>query len=674
MRRFAVCVCDEFVCNAVFEFRTTSSRYREKSATLTALNCTADGSNGSGQVWIRMWAVLRWVPARSGLEKGAALAGRQWIPLMRCSCTGIGSSHDGTNSLWPEGRTRHMRRMRDDVSKTKHTGMDVVYDSLVNRGTGFSRDERERLRIRGLVPAAVQTLENQLDRIWVALSAMEDDLEKYSFLSQLHDRNQVLFFKLLKDHFELLAPIVYTPTVGAACLKQHMMYRRTRGMWFSALDRGCMHSMVYNWPEDDIDILVVTDGSRILGLGDLGSNGMQIPIGKLALYCAGGGLHPKRTLPVVLDVGTNNAKLRVHPLYLGLRQQRLDGQEYYDFVEEWIGAVFERWPNVMVQFEDFANPHASVLLEKYRHRVRCFNDDIQSTGCITVAAVLASLRARGLPFSAITQERIVCVGAGSAGIGVCESLVRCMMDEGLSRKDALSRFWLTDQRGLLAQGRESGTGPGLQLGQAPFVRSDLPSGMTLLDVISTVKPTVLIGLSGVAGIFTEEVVREMCRHAKQPVVLPLSNPSSSSECTAEDFFRWTRAEKKHAIFASGSPFPDVHFADGSKGRTNQCNNVYNFPGIGLCHMAIRLDHVTDEMFQAAARRIASLVSTDKALNGRLFPPVSELRQVSVEVAEAVALVAIDQKLTPLTPADKPAIRTIIENSMWEPEYKPIVPI
>ncbi|GJD08421.1 Malic enzyme, hydrogenosomal [Galdieria sulphuraria] len=516
---------------------------------------------------------------------------------------------------------------KPSVYRTRHRGMEVIQDPFTNRGAAFSWDERERLGIRGLVPPKVQSFDVQAERVLSRVDALHDPLNKYDFLVSLLDRNETLFYRVLTDHFQKIAPIIYTPTVGLASQKSQVIFRRPRGMYFSKYDRGCMNTMVYNWPQDQVDVIVVTDGSRILGLGDLGANGIQIPIGKLALYVAGGGIDPRRVLPVVLDVGTNNEALRKDPWYLGIAEPRITGDEYFRFVDEFMEAVYSRWPQVMVQFEDFANPVAYPLLEMYRDKYLCFNDDIQSTGSIALASILASLRVRGLATKDIVKERIVCMGA-----------------EGLRSHQAYRQFWLLDDKGLL--GRD---------------------GSSLEEVVRIVKPTILLGLSGAGGVFTETAIREMAKHVEKPVIFPLSNPVDHAECTASQAIEWTDGR---AIFASGSPFDDVEY-QGKIYPINQCNNVYNFPGMGLAVTACRISHITDDMFQAAARRISSLSGEDKE---RLFLPLSDLRKVSLQVATAVAEVAYEEGLATAEPPRKMTLHQYLLSHMWQPQYAPLVPL
>lgn len=554
---------------------------------------------------------------------------------------------------------------------TKLRRLAVIHDPSLNRGTGFSADERERLSLRGLVPPREQGLEQQIERVMNTYRRQSSDLDKFQFLSLLMDRNSVLFYRILCDNFAELAPIVYTPTVGEACQKFHAIYRRTRGMYFSVEDRHHFRSMVYNWPSDDVDVIVVTDGSRVLALGDLGCNSMNIPIGKLSLYVSGAGINPLRCLPVVLDVGTDNAELRGNPLYLGLSRERLKGDAYLEVLDEWMSAIRHRWPNTLIQFEDFGSDVANTLLERYRYQYPpVFNDDIQSTGCIAVATILASLRARGKPISDITHEVIVCAGAGSAGLGVCNALVQAMMSEGLPEQEAAACFYILDNNGLLGRNSESR----IYKSGVKFARQDLPDGMSLSDVVKVAKPTVLLGLSGQGGLFDEAVIRDLAGMQDHPVILPMSNPSNASECTPEDVFRWTEGK---AIFASGSPFEDVTLEDGRLCRANQANNVYSFPGLGLAVTALRITCVTDSMFLAAAKRIAQLLPDEVVKKGLLFPPVGELRSVSAEVAGAVAMVAVEEGLVG-EEVDISVTRSLdkmvdfMKKKMWEPKYSHIV--
>lgn len=557
----------------------------------------------------------------------------------------------------------------EEILKTSLRSLSVIHDPDLNRGTGFSASERERLCLRGLVPPKQQALEQQIERVMQTYYRQKSNLDKFQFLSLLMDRNSTLFYRILVDYFDELAPVVYTPVVGEACEKFHAIYRRTRGMYFSIEDRAHFRTMAYNWPSDDVDVIVVTDGSRVLALGDLGCNSMNIPIGKLSLYVSGAGLTPTRTLPVVLDVGTDNEELRENPLYLGLNRKRLKGDEYFQVIDEWMSAIRHRWPDALIQFEDFSSDVAAELLRRYRSTsAPCFNDDIQSTGCIAVASILSSLRARKMSAADITKERIVCAGAGSAGLGVCEAIVQAMVSHGLSESEACNRFYMLDQHGLLGSGRQTSAAA------SKFARDDMADHKALEDVVKEVQPTVLLGLSGRGGLFTEPLVKEMARHVAEPVIFPMSNPSAASECTPQQVFAWTEGR---AIFASGSPFANVDLGDGSTGYSNQANNVYSFPGLGFAVTALRIAEVTDEMFLAAAVQISELLPDADVERGLLFPPVRELRHVSAEVAAAVGFVAREQKLvrrdvnSGIWESSEKLVE-FMKKEMWEPKYGHLV--
>ncbi|GAA5801487.1 hypothetical protein EDC94DRAFT_548890 [Helicostylum pulchrum] len=566
------------------------------------------------------------------------------------------------------------------VQLTPLRGVNIIHDPLLSKGTAFSIAERERLSIRGLVPPRCQEMDKQLLRIKRNLDALETPLAKFVFLSALQDRNEILFYKLLINHLDELSGIIYTPTVGEACLMSHSIYRRSRGMYFSSQDRGAMSAMVHNWPHDEVDVIVVTDGSRVLGLGDLGANGMQIPIGKLSLYVAAGGIRPRSVLPVVLDVGTNNESLLNDPLYLGMGHPRLDGEDYYTFVDEWVTAVHSRWPNALIQFEDFKYPHAYNLLNKYREKITCFNDDIQSTSAITLAGILASLKARNLSPTDLNQERIICVGAGSAGVGVCEGIVDAMVAQGKvkSREEAYSRIWMLDQDGLLGNPALSTVDSTAAFDarhqnfderQRCYIKSDLSDRLSLEDLIEKVKPTVLLGLTGVPGVFSEKAIRAMAKYQEKPIVFPLSNPDTRAECTAEQAFKWTDGR---AIFASGSPFPDVTLPNGKVCKTNQCNNSYSFPGLGLGITVSRARTVTPNMFLETANTIADLASPAQLKEGILFPGVSHLREVALAVGTRVCEVAYEENVATAVLQPGEILSDVVQSSMFVPEYIPLV--
>ncbi|KAI8987701.1 hypothetical protein BDF20DRAFT_910271 [Mycotypha africana] len=573
-------------------------------------------------------------------------------------------------------------RKDKNVQLTPLRGVNVLHDPLLSKGTAFSLAERERLSIRGLVPPRCQEMDKQLLRIKRNLDALGTPLAKFVFLTALQDRNETLFYKLLITYLDELASVIYTPTVGEACLMSHSIYRRPRGMYFSSQDRGVMSAMVHNWPHDEVDVIVVTDGSRVLGLGDLGANGMQIPIGKLSLYVAAGGIRPRSVLPVVLDVGTSNEKLLNDPLYLGMGHPRLEGDDYYSFVDEWVTAIQSRWPNALIQFEDFKYPHAYNLLNKYQDKITCFNDDIQSTSAITLAGILASLKARGRPAEALNEERIVCVGAGSAGVGVCEGIIDAMVSQGKvkSREEAYSRIYMLDQHGLLgnpALARDEGeeqsiVGHGerqLDERQRCYVKANLSDRLSLEQVIEKVKPTVILGLTGVPGVFSEKAIRTMAKYQEKPVVFPLSNPDTRAECTAEQAFKWTDGR---AIFASGSPFADVPLPSGRIGRTNQCNNSYSFPGLGLGVTVSRATRVTPNMFLETAKTIANMATPDQLKEGTLFPGVRQLRDVALAVATRVCEVAYEENVATARLKEGEILTDVVQSSMFVPEYVPLV--
>jgi malate dehydrogenase (oxaloacetate-decarboxylating)(NADP+) len=506
------------------------------------------------------------------------------------------------------------------------TGLALLHDPLYNKGTAWPPEERDRLGIRGLVPPAVLTMQAQIQRVMGRYNKIQDPLDKYEFLTSLQDRNETLFYRLLIDNIHSMAPIVYTPTVGLACLKFSSLYRRARGMYFSVNDRGQMHAMVYNWPAKNVDVIVVTDGSRVLGLGDLGCQGMGISIGKLSLYVAGGGIHPQRTLPVCIDAGTNNERLLNDPVYIGIRRPRIKGEEYYSLIDEFMRAVNRRWPNVLVQFEDFSNENAMPILEKYRYKYLCFNDDIQGTGAVALSGVLSALRIRGSSMEDLAKERIVVVGAGSAGTGVANSLAWTMITElGVPAEQAFANFWMVDKDGLLGQGRSN-----VPTAQMRYVRHDTPDRLPLLEVIKKAKPTILLGLTGVHGIFTEEIIKEMYKHCKQPIIFPLSNPTANAECTAEQAYLWTDG---NAIVATGSPFDPVQ-VNGQWKYPSQGNNMYIFPGVGLAAVACKVKRISYRMLNRAGIALSKTLSQEEVSKGIVYPDISRIREVSLAVALA----------------------------------------
>jgi malic enzyme len=553
-----------------------------------------------------------------------------------------------------------------DITFTEKLGTDILNDPLLNDGTAFTYSDRDRLRLRGLIPPVVMSMDDQIQRLRLSFEQLPDNINKYLFCVNLQDRNETLFYKFLADNIKEIAPIIYTPTVGEACQKFSRLYRRPRGMYFSILqDKGHMRQMLYNWTADQVDVIVVTDGGRILGLGDLGANGMGIPIGKLSLYVAAGGIHPGRTLPVLLDVGTNNEELLNDKLYIGAKQKRLQGNEYFEFIDEFISAVRFRWPNVLIQFEDLTTQYAYSVLKKYNENQLCFNDDIQGTGAVTLAALLNALRSKGQSFTDLRSQRIVMVGGGTAGLGVAFNIRDGMCREGSSLKDANNNFWIVDVEGLIGNTRKN-----LKPGMETFARTDVPDGTSLLEVVKKVKPHILLGLSGTAGLFTEEVVKEMYKHEKRPIIFPLSNPTSKSECTASNAYNWTEG---NAIFASGSPFDPV-VVNGKTCLPTQCNNVFVYPGVGLGAVVGKCKKITPDMFYAATKTLAAYQTREKLEQGNLFPDVADIRHLSLQIAVAVIAMAQKEAVTQNTklPRDLVELTTYVEKEMWKPQYNVII--
>lgn len=555
--------------------------------------------------------------------------------------------------------------------RTPQYGVDILHDPLWNKGTAFCYAERDRLGLRGLVPTAVKTLEQQKERVLRHLEAEPSDEKKNMYLQDLQNRNETLYFRTLVDHIDKMAPLVYTPTVGLVCQKFGNQFRRSRGMYFSKNDRGHMSSMVYNWPHDDVHVIVVTDGSRILGLGDLGVNGMGIPIGKLALYCAAGGIAPHRVLPVALDVGTNNKDLLADQDYLGLHENRLTGPEYYEMVDEFMQAVFNRWPNVVVQFEDFESSKAVPLLERYRNMYRMFNDDIQGTGSVTLSGLMSACRNAG---TSIKDVRVVCAGAGSAGLGVCMQIIDGMVEAGLPRAEAMSRFAVCTSKGALGKADGKCGDPNHRRGlsdiQQIWLQDGLSDGLSLAETVRQFKPNVLLGLSTVGGIFNEEVIRSMATLNKRPIIMPMSNPTSKSECSAEDAYMWTDGR---AIVATGSPFKSVTMSNGHTFIPSQCNNMYIFPGIGLAASISGIKRITDKMLYLAAEACTNTMTAEEIEEGRTFPNLARIREVSKNVAVAVIREGIREGLaTKMSTYASTHLPEYVAGKMYFPVYTPLV--
>jgi len=554
----------------------------------------------------------------------------------------------------------------------RRKGPEVLHDPLWNKGTAFSQYERDHLGLRGLVPPAVKNLEAQVRRCLQHLDKEEDNVRKNLYLQDLHNRNETLYFKVLTDNIETMAPLVYTPTVGEVCQQFGWQFRRTRGMYFSRNDIGEMSSIVYNWPHSDVHVIVVTDGSRILGLGDLGVNGMGISVGKLALYCAAGGIAPHRVLPVVLDVGTNNQSLIDDVDYLGTRQPRLTGAEYFQFVDEFIQACFHRWPDVIVQFEDFESLKAVALLERYRHRFRVFNDDIQGTGSVTLSGVLSAMRNAG---KNIKDARVLCAGAGSSGLGVCQQIMDGMVEAGLSPLEAKQRFVVCTSKGTLGKADGSKGDPnhkrGLTSLTASWVNEAVSDGLTLGEGVESFKPNILLGLSTQPGIFTEDICKGMSIINANPIIMPMSNPTSKSEAAPADVYRWTQGK---AVVATGSPYEAVTMDDGTVIIPSQCNNMYIFPGIGLAASVAGVTHITDKMLYKAAEACTNSMTQDEINQGRTFPNVRRIREVNKNVAVAIIEEALACDMTTKIGKRQLAegIDNLVSRKMYYPAYVPLV--
>ena len=504
------------------------------------------------------------------------------------------------------------------------TGVSLLKDSLRNKGTAFRAEERNALGLRGLLPPRIFTMEQQVERALIQFRRKESDLERYIFLTALQQRNETLFFRLLLDHLEETMPIIYTPTVGQACLEYGGIFRSPRGLWISIEDRGNIESLLRHWPNQGVRLIVVTDGERILGLGDLGALGMGIPIGKLALYTACAGLHPYYCLPITLDVGTNNENLLEDPFYIGLPRKRAQGAEYEEFLEEFVTSTQKVFPGSLIQFEDFGNHNAFDLLGKWRERICCFNDDIQGTAAVALAGLIAATKETGVP---LRDQKVVFLGAGEAGTGIGELFVSALGEEGVSEAEARLRCWFVDSKGLLVKGR----GDKMPKHKLPFAH-EAAHVASLAEAIEKVRPTALIGVSGVGRSFTKDVLAAMAAINEKPVIFALSNPTSKAECTAEEAYIHTGGR---AIFASGSPFKCVTH----QGRTlhpGQGNNVYIFPGVGLGALACAASRVDDSMFLAAARTLAAEVTAGDLSRGSVYPSLTRIRAVSLKIAKAVA--------------------------------------
>jgi len=549
---------------------------------------------------------------------------------------------------------------------TSLRGQLLLDNPLSNKGSAFSIDERRELGLIGLLPAHFSTIEEQLTRTYENYQRKQSDLGRYVFLTALQDRNETLFYRLLEEHITEMMPIVYTPTVGEGCRQYSHVFRRPRGLYISYPDRNEIPSLLANAPAERVEVIVVTDGERILGLGDLGVGGMGIPVGKLSLYTLCAGIHPSTTLPILLDVGTDNRDLLDDPLYLGWRHERVRGQEYNEFIDLFVDAIRQKFPRVLLQWEDFAKQNAAPLLKRYRDRLCTFNDDIQGTGAVTVAGLLAAMK---LTRTTLGKQRIVILGAGSSAIGICDQIMATMLHAGYSEDEAKQSLWLVDSKGLVHKERYQLEASKRKYAQpieriAKWQLSD-PSNLTLSEVVKNVHPTVLIGTSAQPGAFSEDIIREMAAHVERPVVFPISNPTSKSEAIPSDLLEWTDGR---ALVATGSPFPPVNRA-GRSIRIGQCNNAFIFPGLGLGVIASDAQRVTDGMFVVAARVLSECSPAMNDPDAPLYPPLECVREISRKVALAVGVEA--QRVGVARPTCFEELEHHVTNKMWNPRYVPL---
>lgn len=545
-----------------------------------------------------------------------------------------------------------------------HSGPSLLETPLLNKGSAFSAQERVAFNLTGLIPPRYESIEEQVERAFMQYSSFKEPINKHIYLRAIQDNNETLYYRLIQQHIDEMMPIIYTPTVGDACEQFSDIYRSSRGLFISYSERHQMDDIIRNATKRKVKVIVVTDGERILGLGDQGIGGMGIPIGKLSLYTACGGISPAYTLPVMLDVGTNNEKLLKDPMYMGARHKRIGQSEYDEFVDMFIQAITKRWPEVMLQFEDFAQPNAMPLLERYRDKICCFNDDIQGTASVTVGSVLAACKSKGQQLS---EQRIVFVGAGSAGCGIAEQIVKQMCNEGISEQQARSQVFMVDRFGLVTDGM-----PGLRDFQQRLAQSKELTNQwllaeqfaSLIEVIERVKPGILIGVSGQAGLFTEQVIRGMKQHCSLPIIFPLSNPSRQVEATPDQVIKWTEGE---VIIATGSPFSPVEY-QGKIYPIAQCNNSYIFPGIGLGVLAAKASLISDEMLMATSAALANASPLANGTGTELLPPLRSIAQLSKKIAFDVGKIAMQQGLA-LEVSDE-VLQERIEANFWTPQYRP----
>ncbi len=544
-----------------------------------------------------------------------------------------------------------------------YAGPSLLETPLLNKGSAFTKEEREHFNLAGLLPPRYETIEEQEERAYMQFSSFETDMNKHIYLRAIQDNNETLYYKLIQKHIEEMMPIIYTPTVGDACEQFSDIYRSSRGLFISYEDRFQLDDILRNATKNKIKVIVVTDGERVLGLGDQGIGGMGIPIGKLSLYTACGGISPAYCLPIMLDVGTNNQKLLDDPMYMGRRHNRIEQDEYNEFVDLFINAVKRRWPQVMLQFEDFAQPNATPLLKRYRDELCCFNDDIQGTASVTVGTLLAACRSKHVKLS---EQKVTFVGAGSAGCGIAEQIITQMMSEGISEQQARSQIFMVDRHGLLTKGmtglrdfQEKLTQTNEQL--SPWSISG--EYASLLEVMENAHPDILIGVSGQSGLFSEDVIKTMKKHCDLPIIFPLSNPSKQVEATPEQVINWTKGK---VIIATGSPFEPVEY-EGKQYPIAQCNNSYIFPGLGLAVVAAKISRITDEMLMATSEALAQESPLGNGRGDDLLPGLTSISCISKQIAFAVAKVAYKQGLALEIPDD--VLLAKIESNFWQPAYR-----
>ncbi|HSX26215.1 MAG TPA: NAD-dependent malic enzyme [Chlamydiales bacterium] len=550
----------------------------------------------------------------------------------------------------------------EEVVRLSESAQEILHSSLLNKGTAFTQQERDDLGLHGLLPSKISSVDEQIERAYQNFGRKRTPLGKYDFLTALLSRNELLFYQFIARFPAEILPFIYTPTVGEAAIHYSSIYFQQRGLYISYPLREKMEEMIGNCPQEEVDVVVVTDGERILGLGDQGIGGMTIPVGKLSLYTLFGGIHPARTLPILLDVGTNNPELLKDKIYLGWRHERVKGAEYDAFVERFVNALKKRFPKALLQWEDFGRDNARKLLDRYKGRLLSFNDDIQGTAAMVLSAILAAVKEAGQKFLA---QKFAILGGGSAGTGIADMIVQALVAEGVSQEEARRRIFIVDLHGLLHFNSRDVTE-----GQRPYLQPQSaikdwkianPQLISMEDVIRNAHPTVLIGVSAQAGAFTKEMIQEMARYTERPIVFPLSNPTSKSECTPQELIEWTSAK---AIFATGSPFEPVHY-NGKTYRVGQCNNFYIFPGVGLGALAAQATKITDTMFLIAAQTLSTHSPALKDPTASLFPPVEEVRKISRLIASAVGKQAIQDGVSSLSLAE---IEKRIDLLMWTPHY------